>query len=81
MAQPWRQRSAARRSRGPEAYDRPDQRADALTPDGKVPSGEAGANVDLGGMLEGLAGAASGSGGSLGGLGDILGGLTKDSSG
>jgi uncharacterized protein YidB (DUF937 family) len=53
---------------------------DTLTPDGRVPSGDAAAGLDVGGLLEGLAGAAQGGpGGPLGGLGDLLGGLTGGS--
>jgi uncharacterized protein YidB (DUF937 family) len=49
---------------------------DTLTPDGNVPSGDAAAGFDMGGMLEGLSEAAqSGPNSPLGGLGDILGGI------
>jgi uncharacterized protein YidB (DUF937 family) len=48
---------------------------DALTPDGKVPDGDAAAGFDLGGMLQGLSDAANaGPSSPLAGLGKLLGG-------
>ena len=48
---------------------------DTITPDGKVPSGDATAGVDLGGLLEGLASAASaGPSSPLAALGGFIGG-------
>jgi uncharacterized protein YidB (DUF937 family) len=48
---------------------------DAVTPDGKVPQGDATSGLDIGGMLQGL-GEAAGSGpdSPLGSLGSLLGG-------
>jgi len=52
---------------------------DALTPNGQVPSGNATAGVDIGGILQGLGDAAtSGANSPLAQLGNILGGLGKD---
>lgn len=46
---------------------------DAITPDGKVPSGDATAGLDIGGMLEGLSSAAkAGPGSPLASIGDLL---------
>ncbi len=48
---------------------------DTITPDGKIPSGDATAGVDLGGLLEGLSSAASaGPSSPLAALGGLLGG-------
>jgi uncharacterized protein YidB (DUF937 family) len=48
---------------------------DALTPDGQVPSGDAAAGLDIGGILQGLGGAANaGPDSPLGQLGKMLGG-------
>lgn len=48
---------------------------DALTPDGKVPEGDAAAGFDIGGMLQGLSEAAqAGPDSPLAGLGKLLGG-------
>jgi uncharacterized protein YidB (DUF937 family) len=47
---------------------------DTITPDGKVPSGDATAGIDLGGLLEGLSAAASaGPSSPLAALGGLLG--------
>jgi uncharacterized protein YidB (DUF937 family) len=46
---------------------------DAITPDGKVPSGNAAAGLDIGGLLEGLGSAAkAGPGSPLASIGDLL---------
>ena len=46
---------------------------DAITPDGKVSSGDATAGLDIGGLLEGLSGAAkSGADSPLASIGDLL---------
>jgi len=51
---------------------------DALTPNGQVPSGNATAGVDIGGILQGLGDAAtSGANSPLAQLGSILGGFGK----
>ena len=51
---------------------------DALTPNGQVPSGNATAGVDIGGILQGLGDAAtSGANSPLAQLGNILGGFGK----
>jgi uncharacterized protein YidB (DUF937 family) len=51
---------------------------DALTPNGQVPSGNAAAGIDIGGILQGLGEAAnSGANSPLAQLGSILGGLGK----
>ena len=48
---------------------------DAITPDGKVPEGDAAGGLDIGGLLEGLAGAATtGPNSPLAMLGGLLGG-------
>jgi uncharacterized protein YidB (DUF937 family) len=48
---------------------------DRLTPDGRVPAGDATAGNDIGGMLQGLSASAGGDAGSpLGQLGGLLGG-------
>ena len=48
---------------------------DALTPDGQVPSGDAAAGLDIGGLLQGLGGAANaGPESPLGQLGKMMGG-------
>jgi uncharacterized protein YidB (DUF937 family) len=48
---------------------------DALTPDGKVPAGDAASGLDIGGLLEGLSEAAkAGPGSPLASIGDLLGG-------
>lgn len=48
---------------------------DALTPDGKVPDGDAAKGLDIGGMLQGLSEAANaGPDSPLAGLGKLLGG-------
>jgi len=48
---------------------------DTITPDGKVPGGDATAGIDLGGLLEGLSSAASaGPNSPLAALGGLLGG-------
>lgn len=48
---------------------------DTLTPDGKVPSGDAAAGLDIGGLLEGLSEAAkAGPDSPLASIGDLLGG-------
>lgn len=48
---------------------------DALTPDGQVPSGDAAAGFDIGGLLQGLGDAAkAGPDSPLAGLGKLLGG-------
>jgi uncharacterized protein YidB (DUF937 family) len=51
---------------------------DSITPDGKVPSGDAAQGFDIGGLLEGLSGAAqSGPDSPLAGLSSLLGGGGK----
>ncbi len=51
---------------------------DAVTPDGKVPQGDAAAGLDVGGMLEGLSEAANaGPSSPLAALGGLLGGGPK----
>jgi uncharacterized protein YidB (DUF937 family) len=51
---------------------------DALTPNGQVPSGNAAAGIDIGGILQGLGDAAnSGANSPLAQLGNILGGFGK----
>ncbi|MFN8630721.1 MAG: YidB family protein [Chloroflexota bacterium] len=51
---------------------------DALTPDGKVSSGDAASGFDIGGILQGLGEAANaGANSPLGQLGNILGGFGK----
>jgi uncharacterized protein YidB (DUF937 family) len=48
---------------------------DAITPDGKIPGGDAAAGLDVGGLLEGLSSAAkAGPSSPLAALGDLLGG-------
>lgn len=48
---------------------------DAITPHGKVTSGDATSGLDIGGLLEGLSGAAKAGGSSpLASIGDLLGG-------